>query len=386
MPKVKLDAAFCAAATCPAYKKKVDYWDTQIIGFVLEARPSGGKTYYLRYMDEGGRHRQKKIGGYGDITYEAARKLAKRLRSETVLGGDPVGEKQARKAVPTYAKLAEQHIAHARTYQKRPENTERVINTHLLPRWGKLKLTEITSQEIAKWFGEKAGEGLAPATIEKIRVVFGKGFELAKQWKLFDMNPVRDVPRRRFSNARERYLTAKEAERLMVAVEASANTQLKHIVKLLLLTGARKNELLQAQWKHVDLERKAWLIPDSKTGKARYVPLSQAAIAIIKDLPTWDKCPWLLPNPETKKPYTCIKHPWDTARKKAKLPDLRIHDLRHSAASFMINAGIDLYAVGRILGHADHQSTMRYSHLADDTLLAAVEAGAAGLNLAPANA
>lgn len=74
-----------------------------------------------------------------------------------------------------------------------------------------------------------------------------------------------------------------------------------------------------------------------------------------------------------------------TARKKAKLPDLRIHDLRHSAASFMINAGIDLYAVGRILGHADHQSTMRYSHLADDTLLAAVEAGAAGLNLAPVN-
>ncbi|WP_340587307.1 tyrosine-type recombinase/integrase [Erythrobacter alti] len=77
------------------------------------------------------------------------------------------------------------------------------------------------------------------------------------------------------------------------------------------------------------------------------------------------------------KPYADIKRAWDVARKEAGLRDVRIHDLRHSAASFMINAGIDLYAIGRILGHADHQSTMRYSHLADTTLLAAVEAGAA---------
>jgi site-specific recombinase XerD len=85
----------------------------------------------------------------------------------------------------------------------------------------------------------------------------------------------------------------------------------------------------------------------------------------------------MLANPRTKKPYTDLKHPFDTARRKARIHDLRIHDLRHSAASFMINAGVDLFTVGRILGHADHQSTMRYSHLANDTLLAAVEAGAA---------
>ena len=140
-------------------------------------------------------------------------------------------------------------------------------------------------------------------------------------------------------------------------------------------------ELLMAKWQHVDVERKAWHIPDSKTGKARYVPLSQAAIAIVDRLPKWDKCPWLIANPKTRKPYTDIKHAWDTARAEAGLPGLRLHDLRHSAASFMINAGIDLYAVGRVLGHADHQSTMRYSHLANDTLMKAVEAGAAGLNV-----
>ncbi len=119
----------------------------------------------------------------------------------------------------------------------------------------------------------------------------------------------------------------------------------------------------------------------SKTGKSRHVPLSQAAVDVIEQLPRFDGCPHLVPNPETRLPFVSIKHSWQTARKAAGLSDLHIHDLRHSAASFMINAGIDLYAVGKVLGHADHKSTMRYSHLADSTLLAAVEAGAANMRL-----
>lgn len=194
-----------------------------------------------------------------------------------------------------------------------------------------------------------------------------------------EINPVRSVPRRRYSNARERYLTADEAQRLFRAIDKSDNPQIKSNVGLLLLTGARKTELLRAEWKHISLERKAWFIPVTKTAKSRHAPLSQDAIAIIEQLPRWDGCPWLLPNPDTCKPYYSIKRAWDTARCEAGLSDLRLHDLRPSAASFMINAGIDLYAVGRILGHADHQSTMRYSHVANRTLLAAVEAGAAQL-------
>lgn len=132
-------------------------------------------------------------------------------------------------------------------------------------------------------------------------------------------------------------------------------------------------------WRHVDLERRTWLIPMSKTGKARHVPLSQAAVDIMEQLPRFDGCPYLIPNPETKLPFVSIKRAWQAARKAAGLGDLHVHDLRHSAASFMINAGTDLYAVGRVLGHADHKSTMRYSHLANETLMRAVEAGAANL-------
>ena len=383
MPKAKLDSTQCLIATCPGHKNKEVFWDTAITGFTLEVRPNGGKTYYLRYWDEGGRQRQIKIGGYADLTFDQARKKAQRLRSEVTLGGDPAAAKAERKSIPTYAELAKQHLAHAESYQRSHGDTESIMRLHLLPRWGKLKLNEIKQQDVAKWLGEKRAEGFAPSSVEKMRVTFHRAFELAVSWNIpgGQPNPVKGIPRPKFDNKRQRYLSATEAERLQRAVAASLNTQLKYIVGLLLLTGARKMELLKARWEHIDVDRKAWHIPDSKTGKGRHVPLSQPAIDLIGQIPKFEKCPWLLPNPETKEPFVDIKRAWDSARKAAGLPGVRIHDLRHSACSFMINAGIDLYAVGRIVGHADHQSTMRYSHLANDTLLAAVEAGAAGLNV-----
>lgn len=381
MPKVKLDSVTCLTVTCTNPRSKTDYWDTAIPGFVLEVRPSGGKTFHLRYTDEGGRQRQHKIGGYHEISVDKARKMAARLRSEVVLGGDPAGKKREKKAIPFYSELADQHLAYATSYLRRPGNTEAILRIHLLPRWGRLRLDEISTQDIAKWFAEKLESGLAPSTVEKIRVVFNRSFELAAKFNLpgSHYNPVRHAPRRKFNNARERYLTTAEASRLRKAVEHSVNPMLKYIVGLLLATGARRRELLDAKWQDVHLDRRALYLPQTKT-VPRYVPLSQAAIDLINEIPRFDDCPYLVPNPKTRKPFSTIKRVWDTARKEAGLSDLRLHDLRHSAASFMINAGVDLYAVGRVLGHADHQSTQRYSHLANDTLLKAVEAGSAYMN------
>jgi integrase len=280
--------------------------------------------------------------------------------------------------VPTYAELAEQHLTFCRSYLKRPGNTESVLRVHILPRWGKLRLDEIKTAEIAKWFAEKLAAGMAPSSVEKIRITMNRSFELAAKWGLpgGQYNPVRHVPRRKFNNMRERYLASKEAEMLLAAASVSENTQLVHIVGLLLATGARKSELLHARWEDIDLERCSWFIPETKTGKPRHVPLSQSAMEIVERLPRWDDCPWLVPNPATRKPFDNIKRAWDTARTLAGLPDLRVHDLRHAAASFMVNANVDLFTVGRVLGHADHKSTMRYAHLSADTLRHAVEAGA----------
>lgn len=378
MPVHTLSAGFCLAATCPPGKKRQDFYDTKVTGLVLEVRASNGKTYVLRFKNANGRQCQIRIGAFESITLSQARTKARRLKSEIELNGDPAADKKRKRETPRYAELAKQHIDHAKTYQKVPENTAAVLNTHIIPRWGKLRLDEITQQEISKWLAEKR-QTLAPATVEKLRVTMGRSFELARQWNIpgAEINPVRAVPRFRFDNARERYLSKAEAQRLLTACKASPNSQLWAIVSLLLYTGARRTELLRAKWEHVNLDQRFWLIPDSKTGKSRRVPMSGPAIDVINGLVRFPGCPWLLPNPDTKLPYNTIKRAWTTARDEAKLPGLRLHDLRHSAASFMANGGVDLFTIGRILGHADHASSMRYSHLANDTLMAAVETSAA---------
>ena len=383
MPRVKLDATFALTATCRAGKKKTDYWDTQTTGFVLEVRSTGGRTYYLRYQNEHDRQCTKRIGGYNDITFDQARKEAKRLRSMVVLGGDPAAAKAHKRAIPTYAEFAAQHLSNAKTYQRSYSTTEMYMRRHIVPRWGKLHLDEIRQPEVAQWLAEKAAEGLAPATVEKIRVIFSRSFELAARWSVpgAEKNPTRGIPRAPINNARERFLSAEEAGALRLALENSPNRQLRYIVGLLLLTGARVSELLHAKWNMIAIEQRKWLIPTSKNGRSRWVPLSQSAIDLLAQVPRFPGCQYVVPNPDTLKPYVSVKRAWDTARRDAGMPDLRIHDLRHSAASFMINAGVDLYAVGKVLGHLNHKSTMRYSHLANDTLLAAVEAGAKKLQV-----
>ena len=142
-------------------------------------------------------------------------------------------------------------------------------------------------------------------------------------------------------------------------------------------------ELLKSKWSEFDLERRIWRIPLAKSGKSRHVPLSQAALAVLAQLPRWDDCPYVVPNPNTRKPFVNIHRSWDNARKAAGLPEVRMHDLRHSMASNMVNSGRSIYEVANVLGHAQLKTTQRYAHLSQETLLAAVDAAATatGLNL-----
>lgn len=377
MPKAKLDHTFAMTATCKPGARKTDYYDTVITGFVLETRSSGGKTFYLRY-DDNGRQKQIKLAQFGDAPFAQIRKKAERLRAEVALGGDPAAEKAAARAIPLYSELSAQHLADAKLHHRSYSTTEAYVRNHIIPKWGKVRITDIDVRSVTQWLADKRAEGLAAGTVEKIRVIFGRSFELGKRWGIpgCENNPTRGVPRKPLNNARERYLSAAEAERLRAAVAVSKNTQLKYIVDLLLYTGCRLRELLDARWEHVDTERRAWLIPTSKTGRARRAPLSKAALDVIAVLPRFQDCAYLVPNPDTLKPFVSIKHAWQAARKAAGLPELRLHDCRHAAASFMANSGVDLFTIGKVLGHASYQSTQRYSHLANDTLLAAVEAGA----------
>jgi integrase len=209
-------------------------------------------------------------------------------------------------------------------------------------------------------------------------------FNLALKWEVpgIKANPCKGIPLMEENNKRDRYLSVEEAQRLYEAVCKSENTMLKFIVPMLILTGARKREVLDAKWTDFDLSRRAWRIPITKSGRARHVPLSDGALSLLASMPREAGVDWAFANPETGKPYVSIYCAWNTARQNVGLSDVRMHDLRHSFASLLINAGRTLYEVQHILGHTQVKTTQRYAHLSQDTLLAAANSATVALGAA----
>jgi integrase len=241
----------------------------------------------------------------------------------------------------------------------------------LLPRFGKRHLDTITRQDIVKMHADRKAEGAAAGSANRLLIMMRFIFNLALRWEVpgIKANPCAGVPLLQVDNKKERYLSQDEAKRLYDAVCVSENTMLKYIVPMLILTGARKREVLDAKWTDFDLERRIWRIPTTKAGKARHVPLSDGVMHLLSTMPR--DLPWVFANPDTGKPYVSIYCAWHTARTKAGLADVRMHDLRHSFASLLINSGRTLYEVQHILGHTQVKTTQRYAHLKQETLLAA---------------
>lgn len=381
MPVVKLDANFILTAHCPEGKSKIDYYDESVTGLILTVQSTGLRTFSLRYRDAHNRQRQYKLGNYPDITFDKAKREAIKVRSRVVVGDNPAEERFETRRIPTIAELAERYLDYVRTYKRSHDIDARYLKNHVLPRYGKLHLDQLEQTEIMDWLDSKVRvDGYAQSTVNRWQVILSHMYRMAKKWGLpgSERNPLEGVTQKPCENQIERFLSADETRRLQLAVEANPNTQLKYIVALLLLTGCRKRELLDATWDEFQLDRQTWRIPmhRAKTSKTRHVPLSKGAMEVLAQLPRWEGCPYVIPNPATLKPFMSVFHSWDSARKEAGLPDVRMHDLRHSAASNMVNSGQSLYVVGSILGHAQTKTTQRYAHLASETLLAAVNAAA----------
>lgn len=376
MPKVQLSAQVCQNATCIAGRSKTDFYDTAITGFILTVSASGSKVYSLRYRDQYGKQRQHKIGDAKSITFDKSRQLAQKLRSRVVLGENPAEDKQTLRKVITLAEFVEGiYIPHIHQHRRNFSATISFLNHHILPRFGKMHLDAITSDMVSDAHQALRAKGYALATVNKLPILFKIIYNLGKKKKVHGTanNPADGVALFVTNNAKERYLSLAETQRLQDALEQSVNPQLKYIVPLMLMFGCRKRELLDAKWVDVDLERRNWHIPMSKTGKSRNIPISVRALEMLRMLPRWNGCPYVVPNPETKKPYGNLFCAWDTARKRAGLPDVRMHDLRHSFASNLVNAGQSIYVVSKLLGHTQVKTTARYSHLSDATLLSAVD-------------
>lgn len=379
MPVVTLSASFVSTALCPEGKNKENFFDTNTTGFILEVRASGGKTYALRYKDSHNRQIQQKIGDAKSISFDKAKNAAKMLRSRVVLGEDPATEKRNKRVIPTLAEFFyERALPFAKGFKRSWRSDDSIFRNHLQPRFGHCHLDEIEHQDVYEFHHAMLVDGYAKATCNRALVLLKLLYNLGRRWKIpgAESSPCTDVPHFEANNARERYLTVEETQRLHAELERSGNPQLKNIVGLLLLLGCRKRELLDSRWEQFDLERRSWRIPLSKSGKARHVPLSNAALSVLAQLPRWDRCPYVVPNPKSLKPYSSVFRTWNTARKNAGLPEVRMHDLRHSMASNLVNSGRSILEVSKILGHSQLRTSERYSHLSQDTLLAAVNAAA----------
>ncbi|WP_017429382.1 tyrosine-type recombinase/integrase [Vreelandella jeotgali] len=371
MPAVKLSQKLVDTATCHEGKPHTDYCDTELPGFMLKAQPSGKRSFYLRFKTAYGKYTTRHLLGAEAVSLKQARQRAKQYLSQLELGEDPFAAQKVRRQTTTLAAfIADSYLPHIKVSKKSWEVDEAMFRLHIVPVLGKLHLDQISKKHMVD-LAAAHGQRHKPSSTNRMMNVLHRMFALALKWEIpgVTANPVAAVEKRKENNIRSRYLSDDELKALWAACDESESTALPYIFRMLLLTGARKTEVLQAKWQHIDWQQHQWCIPDNKSGRARYVPLSDYLIKMLRYLEKEKACDYILPNPETLKPYVNMYHAWNTARKKADLHDFRMHDLRHTAASYMVNNGIPLYIVKEILGHANYATTQRYSHLDNQVLI-----------------
>ncbi|MBO6755688.1 MAG: tyrosine-type recombinase/integrase [Roseibium sp.] len=377
MPKLCFTKRAVQAARCEDGKKRTVYADTTVAGLTLEVRETGGKTYYVRYTDQYGAQRNYKIGDATSVALNVARDLTVDIRSKVAAGEDPFAEKDEKRATPTLDAFFEgQYIPFAQSNKKSWKNDVYRYKHHIQPPLGSRRLDTITTADIVTIHNGLKRNGYAEGTANQVLFLIRHLFNLVIKWKIagITQNPATEVGLLRENHKRERFLSKEEVARLNDALKVSSNPFLYYIVSFLLLTGARKQEALRAAWDDFDFEQAFWLIPETKSGRPRAIPISDHLRQLIDSLPSRGKSDWLFPNPKTGLPYASIFFAWDTARKQAGLANVRLHDLRHSFASFLVNSGRSIYEVQKLLGHAHISTTERYAHLSNQTLASAVSA------------
>lgn len=260
----------------------------------------------------------------------------------------------------------------------------------VLPALGKRKVVSISTKDVADLHHELRSK---PFQANRLLALLSKMLNLAEAWGLRPLhsNPCSHVERYR-EPKRERFLSPAELTKLgeaLAEVEDNGSEDPAAIlaIRLLLLTGARRNEILTLRWEHVDLDNGLLKLPDSKTGP-KSVPLGPAAVALLAALPRVEANPYVAPGRRSGDRFKGLHRPWARIRERAGLPDLRLHDIRHSFVAVGIAANLGLPVLGSILGHKHPATTARYAHLADDPRRAAAsrisQEIAANLNGQPA--
>lgn len=394
--RVKLTEKFVRAAEPRGSDYQV--FDEEVRGFALVVYPSGGRAFALSYRHHG-RQRRMVIGRWPEWSVVAARERAKFLRREIDAGADPMADRQEAREAPRISDLINRYIEEhlPRLAPRNASDQTSMLRKLVEPAWGSRLVREITPTDVEKLLS-KIAEGrarphkekpktkrkkpLAPPRPTPIRAnrcgeVLRKMFTLAVKWKMREDNPASGF-RKRIENERERFLTLAEIERLATALAASEDQRGATIIRLCLLTGARLGEVRCARFDQFNLDLLVWSKPaaTTKQRKTHRLPISGEVAAIVRQrrAVVGPDCPWLFPGDAEGKdqPVQDLRRFWRSIQAAAGLPDVRIHDLRHTFASLLVSGGASLEMIGKLLGHTQHKTTQRYAHLLDAPLRAGV--------------
>ena len=366
----------------PTQGNRITY-DTEVLGFGTRITAGGARAFILNYRVKAtGLERRCTIGSFPDWSVSAAREEAKRLKRQVDSGGDPVGDLKASRDAPTVADLcARFETEHIDKLRRRSQSEYRKsIRNEIVPALGKLKVAAVDFEHVDRLHRKISQR--APIRANRVTAVLSKMFALAIKWRLRPDNPCKGVQRNR-EQARKRYLTPDELGRLTIALAEHPDPQGADIFRLLLLTGARRSEVLSAKWEQFDLEDGVWTKPamSTKQNAEHRIPLSAPARQLLARLHRDGEKSWLFPGRSGQHHRINIDRSWSLICKAASISGLRIHDLRHSYASTLAGAGFSLPTIGALLGHSQPKTTARYAHLFDDPLRKATER--AGAILAP---
>lgn len=358
--------------------------DNVIPGFALRVYPSGTKSYIFQYRFKG-RTKKVVIGRYGPMSPYKARQKAVELWNKVNDGGNPSADRNNLSNEISISELCDLYLVEGCSHKKEStlDTDKGRITRHIKPLIGSMRASEVSSDDVDKFMnhvivGKTAidkktksrgrarvtgGEGTASRTVG----LLGGIFTFAIQKGIRADNPVRSVKKPK-DKKRQRFLTQIELKRLFEFLDKPTDLTLNPnaipAIKLLLLTGCRKSEILSMKWSYIDFENHYLLLPDSKTGEKK-VPLNNESIDTIKQLPKIGGNQYVFASSKGGH-YSGIQKSWEKIRVHLDMEDVRIHDLRHSFATILASQGASLLLIGKMLGHADPKTTQIYAHLVDD--------------------
>jgi len=378
----KLTDRIVKSLPAPTHGNRITY-DTDTKGFGIRVTAAGGRAFVLNYRRKSdGRERRWTIGSFPNWTTGAARDEAKRLKRLIDGGADPVGEHQGERSAPTVADLCErfekEYLPRKREWTAKGYRQQ--IAADILPAMPRLKVAAVTYADADRLHRDISKR--APIHANRVLALFSKMMNLAIRWGWRSDNPCRGIERNQ-EQKRRRYLSSDELVRLAVALASHRDQQAANIVRLLLLTGARRGEVLAASWGQFDLAAGIWSKSGATTKQKteHIIPLSAPARQLLAELVRED-AGYLFPG-RLGGHRLDVKDSWAAICKAASIKGLRVHDLRHSYASALAGAGFSLPIIGALLGHTQPSTTQRYAHLQDDPLRTATESAGAILSGQP---